>query len=1075
MLQSLKISPSARMWLGLLIFATGALPLAAQTAASSDPSTPVRTKYQRVLSGLHFREIGPAMQGGRIDAIAVDPRDPDIFYIGAATGGVWKTTNGGTTFQPMFEYLPALTVGDIVVAPSNPSIVWVGSGEPNNRQSSSWGTGVYKSTDGGHTWSHMGLDDTQSIGRVAIDPTNPDVVYVAALGHLWGPNAERGLFKTADGGKTWTKILFIDNDTGVVDVALDPDSPNIVYAAAYERRRVPWGFDGGGPGSALYKSTDGGVSWKKLTEGLPKPGNLGRIGVAIYPKNPAIVYSVIEGKGGGVFRSEDRGETWKKMGDSEPASPYFSQLRIDPNNDLRVWALLDFLMISSDGGKTFTPDMRTGAHWDFHDLWMDPRNSGHMLAATDGGLYRSNDDGKTWEFLNSLPLGQVYRLGFDNETPYRICGGFQDNGVVCGLSRTRSAEGIANTDWQRVLTGDGFFVQMDPADPNIIYSESQDGALSRLDLRSHEWLPISPQPDPGEPPYRFSWDSPLLVSREEPGTIYFAANYLFKSRDRGNTWTKVGGDLTTGVDRNTLTILGKTPSKDTVSLNYGIAYYPSISAIAQSPLDAKILWAGTQDGNVQVSRDGGRTWNNVAGSIRGVPHGTWVSNVVASKAAPGAAYVAFDGHRGDDFKAYIFRTTDFGRSWTDISEGIPAGGTVHVVCEDSANPSLLFAGTEYGAYISFNQGKQWEKLTELPDVPVDDIGIQPREHDLILGTHGRSFYVLDDIRPLEELSDKVLDSKLHLFSVSPATSWRLFINSNGYNGDIKFNAPNPPYGATISYYLDRDAKQVTVTVRDRSGALVQTMKADGKAGLDRVNWDLRYTTANKPLDLQIWAAQQGFLIYHSLPHLGMPAPLVPPGDYTVEVSADGTSATEKVAVADDPNVTISAADREAHDKLTMQAFHLYEQGMEVQRSVVGMEGALNSAQEHWKKDGVELPADLKTSAADLQKKVEDLHSEIMGPKVRDPLHPASTPLIRRLAELLYALESFTAAPTPTEQERYTAWQRTLEEVSARVQQVQQHDLPAFNDKIRAAGIPYIAVPKPHEEKKQETSPEDVDF
>ncbi|MDT8070612.1 MAG: FlgD immunoglobulin-like domain containing protein [Terriglobia bacterium] len=1017
------------------------------------------------------------MQGGRIDAIAVDPRDPDIFYIGAATGGVWKTTNGGTTFSPMFDDLPALTVGDIVVAPSNPSIVWVGSGEPNNRQSSSWGTGVYKSTDGGHTWSHMGLEDTQSIGRVAIDPTNPDVVYVAALGHLWGPNAERGLFKTVDGGKTWTKVLFIDNDTGVVDVALDPGSPNIVYAAAYERRRAPWGFDGGGPGSALYKSTDGGATWKKLTEGLPKTGNLGRIGIAIYPKNPAIVYTVIEGKGGGIFRSEDRGESWKKMGESEPASPYFSQLRIDPNNDLRIWALLDFLMISSDGGKTFTPDMRTGAHWDFHDLWMDPRNSGHMLAATDGGLYRSNDDGKTWEFLNSLPLGQVYRLGFDNEKPYRLCGGFQDNGVLCGPSRTRSAEGIANTDWQRVLTGDGFFVQIDPSDPNILYSESQDGALSRLDLRSHEWLPIAPQPDPGEPPYRFSWDSPLLVSKQEPGTIYFAANYLFRSTDRGNTWTKLSGDLTTGVDRNTLTILGKTPSKDTVSLNYGIAYYPSISAVAQSPLDAKILWAGTQDGNVQVSRDGGHTWNNVATNIRGVPHGTWVSSVVASKTALGAAYVAFDGHRGDDFKAYIFGTTDFGRSWTNLSGSIPAGGTVHVVCEDPANPSLLFAGTEYGAYVSFDQGKQWEKLTELPDVPVHDIGIQPREHDLIMGTHGRSFYILDDIRPLEELSGKVLDSKLHVFSIRPATSWRLFISSNGYNGDIKFNAPNPPNGATISYYLDQDAKQVTVTVRDASGAVVQTMKADGKAGLHRVNWDLRYTTANKPLDLQIWAAQQGFLIYHSLPHLGMSAPLVPPGVYSVEVSADATNVIEKVTVADDPNVTINAADREAHDKLTMQAFHLYERGMDVQRSILGMEGALNSAQEHWKKYGVELPAALKISAADLQKTVEGLHAEIMGPKVRDPLHPASTPLIRRLAELLYSLESFTAAPTATEQERYTAWRRTLAELSARVQRVRQHDLPALNDKIRAAGIPYIAVPKPsgETEKKQETSLEEVDF
>lgn len=1051
------------------------LPASAESSSSAaDPPS-----YKTVLSGLHFREIGPAVQGGRIDAIAVDEHNEDIFYIGAATGGVWKTTNGGTTFQPVFDDLPALTVGDVAISSSNPSIVWVGSGEPNNRQSSSWGTGVYKSTDGGKTWSHMGLADTQAIGRVAIDPTNPNVVYVAALGHLWGPNAERGVFKTTDGGKTWAKVLFIDNDTGVVDVALDPGSPNIVYAAAYERRRTAWGFDGGGAASALYKSSDAGATWKKLSEGLPNTGNLGRIGIAIYRKNPAIVYTVIEGRDGGIFRSEDRGETWKKMGESEPGSSYFSQLRIDPNNDLRVWALLDFLMISSDGGKTFTPDMRTGAHWDFHDLWMDPRNSGHMLVATDGGLYRSYDDGKTWEFLNTLPLGQIYRLGFDNETPYRICGGLQDNGVWCGPVRTRSAEGIANSDWQRFLTGDGFFVQIDPSDSNILYSESQDGALSRLDLRSHEWLPIAPQPNPGDAPYRFTWDSPLLVSKHQHGTLYFAANYLFKSTDRGDTWTKLGGDLTTGIDRNTLTILGKVPSKDTVSLNYGVAYYPSISAIAESPLDGKVLWAGTQDGNVQVSRDGGRTWNNVAANIHGVPRGTWVSSVVASYSAAGVAYVAFDGHRGDDFKAYVFRTTDFGQTWTAASEGILSGGTVHVICEDPAKTSLVFAGTEYGAYVSFDEGKHWEKLASgLPNVPVDDIGIQPREHDLIVGTHGRSFYVLDDIRPLEELSQNVLDSKLHLFAIRPATSWRLFISSNGYNGDINFAGPNPTYGAMISYYLKQDVKDLAIKIRDASGALVQTIKGDNKAGLHRVNWDLRYTTANKPLDLQIWAAQQGFLIYHSLPHLGMPAPLVPPGQYSVEVSADGTDATAKVDIADDPNVTISAADREAHDKLTMQAFHLYEQGMDVQRSIVSMEGALNSAQERWKKEGVELPATLKTTITDVQHKMDGLRTEMMGPKVRDPLHPASTPLIRRLAELLFSLESFTAAPTSTEQERYFAWQRTLSDLSARVQQAEQHDLPDLNNKIRAEGIPYLAIPKPatsQEKPKEEGNMEGVDL
>lgn len=1014
--------------------------------------------YEAALAEVHFRAIGPAMQGGRIDSITVVEQDPDTFYIGAATGGLWKTTNGGTTFEPLLDTLPALTVGSVAVAPSNPAIVWLGSGEPNNRQSSSWGTGVYESTDSGKTWAHMGLADTQSIGRVVIDPTNPEVVYVAALGHLWGPNAERGLFKTTDGGKTWSKVLFLDEDTGVVDVALDPRSPNVVYAAAYQRRRTPWGFNGGGPGSALYKSTDGGATWRKLTEGLPKAGNLGRIGIAVYHRNPDIIYAIIEGKEGGTFRSEDRGETWRKMS-SGLGSPYFSQIRIDPVNDLRVWVLLDFLMSSTDGGKTYTPDMRTNAHWDFHELWMDPRRPGHMLAATDGGVYRTQDGGRNWEFLDTLPLGQIYRLGYDNETPYHICGGFQDNGVLCGPVRTRSAEGIANADWKRVLTGDGFDVQIDPAHPNIIYTESQDGSLKRLDLQSHEWFPIAPKANTGEAPYRFAWEAPLLVSSHTPDTLYFGGNFLFKSTDRGNTWTKLAGDLTTGVDRNKLTILGKLPSADTVSLNYGVDAYPEISAIAESPVDGNVLWAGTQDGNLEVTRDGGRTWTNVAANLPAVPKGTWVSSIAASRAGAGTAYVAFDGHAADDFRSYIVRTTDFGRSWTRVANGIANGGTVHVVREDPGNPNLLFAGTEYGAYASFDRGGSWYKLAGgVPDAPVDDIEVQPREHDLILATHGRSFYVADDIRPLEELTPQVLGSPLHLFSVRPAVSWRLFVSSNGYNGNLYFTAPNPAYGALISYYVSRDLPEVTITIRDQSGALVQQIKGSGKAGLHRVDWDLRSTTHNKPLDLQIWAAQQGFLIYHSLPNLGMPAPLVFPGEYKVEAAGGDAKASTTVEVSDDPHVIISAADRQAHHQLAMQAFELYEQGMLAQKSTLALDAALNTARDNWKKDGVQVPAEVQKPVEALMKELAELHAVISGPRKFDPMRKPATPLIRRLAELLYSLEAETATPTADQRAQFTDLQQALATFTSRLRNATEKELPALNDAIRSADIPYIAVP-----------------
>ncbi len=1018
--------------------------------------------YESALAGLRFRAIGPAMQGGRLDSIAVVEQSPDTFYLGAATGGVWKTTNGGVTFQPVFDDLPGLTVGAIAVGPSNPSIVWVGSGEANNRQSSSWGTGVYKSDDAGKTWKHMGLADTQAIGRVVIDPTHPDIVYVAALGHLWGPNAERGLFKTTDGGKTWTKSLFIDNDTGVVDVALDPRSPNILYAAAYERRRTAWGFDGGGAGSAIYKSNDAGVTWKKLTHGLPASGNLGRIGLAIYAKNPDIVYAVIEGKSGGVFRSDDQGETWKQMGGRGLGSPYFSQIRIDPNNDLRLWVLLDFLMSSSDGGKTFSPDMRTDAHWDFHDLWIDPKNSNHILAATDGGLYSSHDGARTWDFVNNLPLGQVYRVGYDFETPYHLCGGFQDNGVLCGPSRNRSGEGIANSDWSRILTGDGFFALIDPTDGSTIYTESQEGNLVRLNLKSHEWFPIRPEPKAGQPPYRFDWEAPLLISLHDPRTIYFGANYLLKSTDRGDSWEELGGDLTTGVDRNTLSILGKKPSAETVSLNYGISWYPEISAIAESPVNGKILWVGTQDGNVQVTQDGGHSWTNVAARVSGVPRGTWVSALVASRTAAGTAYLAFDGHRSDDFHVYLFRTTDFGQTWKSVSEGIPEnGGAVLAAQEDPANPDLLFVGTEYGAYLSFDRGERWERLgMGLPNVPVDDIAIQPREHDLILATHGRSLYALDDIRPLEELSRTVLASELHAFSVRPAISWRLHVSSNGYNGDRYFVAPNPPDGALITYYLRHDLpndEKVKITIRGQSGELVQTIEGSGHAGVNRVAWDLRYTPSAKPLDLQVWAMQQGFLVYHSLANLGMPAPFVEPGTYSVQIAAGGKTATTAVQVNDDPNIHISVADRQAQWQLEWKAFQLYGRGIETQKSTLALDAALSSAMESWKKENLQIPADVRAAAEALEKNIDAVRAEVLGPKIRNPLVEARTPLIAQIARLLYSLEAHTAAPTAAQQEQFTELDRALARAADRLRTLLTRDLSDLNRKIREAGVPYITV------------------
>ncbi len=626
----------------------GVLSISAPAAPGDQPNPNDKFK------NLEFREIGPATMGGRIDDFAVVESNPNIVYVGTASGGVWKTTNNGTTWEPVFDKESVSTIGDIAIAPSDPSVLWVGTGEPNNRQSSSWGDGAYKSLDGGKTWKKMGLEATRHIGRIVIHPKNPDVVYVAALGHLWGANPERGVYKTADGGKTWSQVLKLNDDTGVSDIAMDSESPDTLYAAAYERRRTTYGFNGGGPHSAIYKTTDGGANWKKLTKGLPyeNGGETGRIGLDIYRRDPNIVYALVQHEKGGIYRSEDKGETWKKVSDTNPRPSYYSQVRIDPNNDLRIWALGAPMFYSEDGGKTFATQRVRSIHGDYHAMWIDPADSNHMLAGSDGGIHWSYDAGKTWDFVNTIAIGQFYEVGLDNEKPYRICGGLQDNGSWCGPSQTLTRDGIVNEDWQVIHGGDGFYAAIDNVEPWIVYTESQDGYIDRRDLRTGQQRSIKPEAKAGEPHYRFQWNSPVAVSAHNHTTIYYGGNYLFKSTDRGENWTRLGGELTTGVDRNKLQIFGKTPDKNTLSRHDGVQEYPTITTLSESQLTPNVLWAGTDDGNVQVTRDGGKTWKNVAPKVPGVPKGTYVSRVVASKTGEGAALLAFDGHRGDDNSVY---------------------------------------------------------------------------------------------------------------------------------------------------------------------------------------------------------------------------------------------------------------------------------------------------------------------------------------------------------------------------------------------------------------------------------------
>src|SRR5580658_1440634 len=597
-----------------------------------------QTNYDTALKNLKFRSIGPATMGGRTDDFAVVESDPRIIYAGAAAGGLFKTVNGGVTWTALFEDQANPSIGDIALAPSNPAILYVGTGEANNRQSSSWGDGVYKSMDGGTTWKHLGLAETHHIGRIAVHPTDPDTVYVAAMGDLWGPNKERGVFMSKDGGATWNQTLAINEDTGVSDIAIDSQSPNILYAAAYERRRTSFGYNGGGPGGGIYRSTDGGMHWTKLGtggagRGLPT-GDMGRCAVDIYRKNTNVVYVLIEhATAGGVYRSDDKGMTWTHQSDTNPRPSYFSQIRVDPNNDLRLWMGGVNIYFSEDGGKTFSQDRFRDVHSDNHGIWIDPNNSDHVLSGNDGGIWETMDSGRNWRHIDNIAMGQFYEVSYDFQKPYHVCGGLQDNYSWCGPSSTAQSTGIGNTDWITVEGGDGFYNRIDPVDPNIIYAESQDGSLSRRDLKTSESKSIRPREINDQADrYRFQWNSPLMISAFDHKTIYYGGNHLFKSIDRGDTWQVLGEDLTTNAKRDEMSILGRKIDRNggVLSRDDGVADWPCITAIAESPVKQGVLWVGTDDGNLQVSRDDGKHWTNVVSHIVGLPKMIYVSRIEPS-------------------------------------------------------------------------------------------------------------------------------------------------------------------------------------------------------------------------------------------------------------------------------------------------------------------------------------------------------------------------------------------------------------------------------------------------------------
>lgn len=842
-------------------------------------------ELERLASRLPARELGPAVHGGRVVDLAVHPSDASHFYVASASGGVFKTVNAGTTFTPIFDHAGSLSIGDIALAPSKPEQIWVGTGESNNQRSSYWGDGVYKSEDGGLTWRNTGLRETQHIGRIVVHPKDPQVVYVAALGRLYGFNRQRGVFKTTDGGATWQQVLFVSEKVGVVDLVLDPRDPETIYAAAYERLRKAWHLDGGGPGSGIYKSSDGARSWRRLMNGLPE-GEIGRIGLDAHAgEKGVVIFATVENMnpraqepegdgpdasepsvatdadadaeieaaldpdalkedpalgawpgarqeaapqrplGGEIYRSDDGGETWTRTNTrSVGGSPgyYYGQIRIDPSNPDRLYVLSVPVHVSEDGGKTWKTDGASSVHVDHHALWIDPKDSRHLLLGNDGGLYVSRDRGKHWEHLDNLPIAQYYAIGVDQREPYHVYGGTQDNGSWMGRTEPWRAVGVTNTDWVPINGGDGFYTVVDPWNPNTVYTESQFGALSRIDVATGERKGITPRAPKGET-YRFNWNSPIALSPHNARIVYFGGNKLFRSLNRGDEWQVISPDLTTADAQK---LKGNVP-------------HCTITTIAESPLTPGELWVGTDDGKVQLSRDGGQSWTDVRAQIPNVPAGTWVSRVWPSSHVRGRAYVSLTGYRDDDFRPWVFRTEDYGQSFEPIASNLPPGA-INIVLEDAKNPDLLFVGAEYGLAFSIDRGERWGLLRAgLPNVAIYDLAVQPKVGDLVVGTHGRGMYAID-ISPLQGLSFAARNAGAALSDLRSLVLPRWLSNmQDGFDGDLPYAAPPAERELAIGCALASDDDGAKLEVLDEEGKLVAALEAPTRRGAHIVRWDLQ--------------------------------------------------------------------------------------------------------------------------------------------------------------------------------------------------------------------------------------------
>jgi photosystem II stability/assembly factor-like uncharacterized protein len=870
------------------------------------------------MAGLRLRSIGPAVMSGRVIGFAVHPNDRATYYATVASGGVWKTTNAGVTWSPVFDGEGSYSIGCVVLDPKNPNTVWVGTGENNSQRSVGYGDGVYKSVDGGRSWQNVGLKASEHIGKIAIDPRDSDTVYVAAQGPLWGPGGDRGLYKTTDGGKTWAKILNVSENTGITSFVQDPRDPDVMVAAAHMRRRHVYTIVNGGPESAIHRTTDGGKTWTRIRSGLPTV-DLGGIGLAMAPTDPDVIYAQIEAadRQGGLFRSADGGVTWEKRNSYDEQGQYYSHVVVDPLNRDRVFVMNVFIQVSDDGGRTLTRVPERWKHVDSHELWIDPKDPKYYLCGCDGGIYESYDRGNNWRHISNLPVTQFYDLTVEQtDTPfYKVYGGTQDNNTLGGPVRTPSVHGIANQDWQVMVGGDGFQCQVDPKDPNIVYAEFQYGGLVRFDWRTGQRVSIQPKEGAGEPPLRWNWDSPLLISPHKNTRIYFCANRVFRSEDRGDSWTPISGDLSRQIDRDTLPVFGKVQPPEAVFKHGSTSFFGNITAFAESPKKEGLLYAGTDDGLIQISTDGGKEWTK-ADKFPGVPDMTYVARIIPSQHDAETVYVAFDNHKNADFAPYLFKSTDAGKTWTKIVGDLPARGSVLAFAEDHVNPKLFFAGTEFALYFTIDGGTKWHRLRSgLPTIAVKDLAIQRYMNDLVLGTFGRGYYVLDDYSPLREATTEALAKPAMIFPIRDGFQYPMRDQYGGRAkaslGEAFYAADNPPYGATITYHLkeslptrkqkrkeaskgpnpkypsldeqraeaEEEEPAILLTIRDADGTPVRVLTAPASAGVHRVTWDLRLpgATFTAPVSRRGGAAEDAPAFFAS-------GPQALPGKYQVTLS-----------------------------------------------------------------------------------------------------------------------------------------------------------------------------------------------